>query len=81
MFNRYGALKMAKIVLNLIKVYRSKNHGLTLVGQTETAKIWMHQDGKFVVRGDLPESEERAILSELSYQLNILLDIDAADDL
>ena len=39
MFNRYGALKMAKIVLNLIKVYRSKDHGLTLVAQTETAKI------------------------------------------
>ena len=72
---------MAKIVLNLIKVYRSKDHGLTLVGQTETAKIWFHQDGKFVVRGDLPESEERAILAEMSFQLGIMLDIDASDNL
>ena len=71
---------MSKIVLNLIKVYRSRAHGLTVVGQTETAKIWFHQDGKFAVRGDLPESEERAILAELSYQLNILLDEDAQAD-
>ena len=72
---------MAKIVLNLIKVYRSKNHGLTLVGQTETAKIWCHQDGKYVIRGELSADDERAILAEMSFQLGIMLDIDAADSL
>ena len=71
---------MAKIVLNLIKVYRSKNHGLTVVGQTETAKIWYHQDTKFVIRGELSAHDERAILAEMSYQLNILLDEDAQAD-
>lgn len=71
---------MAKVVLNLIKVYRSKNHGLTVVGQTETAKIWMHQDGKFVIRGELSAKDEKAILSEMSFQLGILIDEDAAED-
>lgn len=71
---------MAKIVLNIVKVYRSKDHGLTVVGQTETAKVWYHQDGKFVVRGELSTKDEKAILSELSYQLNILLDEDAERD-
>lgn len=71
---------MAKIVLTLVKVYRSRAHGLTLVGQTETAKIWMHQDGKTVVRGDLSPRNERAILAEMSYQLGILIDEDAAED-
>ena len=71
---------MAKIVLDLIKVYRSKNHGLTVVGQTETAKVWYHQDGKFVVRGDLSAEDEKAILTEMSYQLNMLLNEDAEDD-
>ena len=37
---------MAKIVLNLVKVYRSRAHGLTVVGQTETAKVWYHQDAE-----------------------------------
>ena len=71
---------MAKIVLNIVKVYRSKNHGLTVVGQTETAKIWHHQDGKTVIRGDLSARDERAILAELSYQLSVLLDEDAEND-
>ena len=71
---------MAKIVLNIVKVYRSKNHGLTVVGQTATAKIWMHQDCKTVIRGDLSARDERAILVELSYQLGILLDEDAEND-
>lgn len=71
---------MAKVVLNLVKVYCSRAHGLTLVGQTETAKIWMHQDGKTVVRGDLSARDEHAILAEMSYQLGILIDEDAAED-
>lgn len=71
---------MSKVVLNIVKIYRSKNHGLTVVGQTETAKIWMHQDCKTVIRGELSARDERAILAELSYQLNILLDEDAQAD-
>ena len=71
---------MAKIVLNLIKVYRSRTHGLTLVGQTDTAKIWCHQDGKTVVRGALSARDERAILAKMSYHLGILLDEDAQAD-
>ena len=71
---------MAKIVLNLIKVYRSKNHGLTLVGQTDTAKIWCHQDGKYVIRGNLSARDERTILNKMSYHLGILLDEDAEND-
>ena len=71
---------MAKIVLNLIKVYRSRTHGLTVVGQTETAKIWMHQDRKTVIRGELSAKDEKVILAEMSYQLGILIDEDAAED-
>lgn len=71
---------MSKVVLNIVKIYRSRTHGLTVVGQTETAKIWYHQDGKFVIRGELSARDERAILAEMSYQLGILIDEDAQAD-